>query len=69
MSLSAGNLVGSLVFSSIGFWAFTYGRRTDRLQFAAMGGVLMAYSYFTPSAVSTWLVGAGLTGALYYLHD
>jgi hypothetical protein len=67
--MSAGSLFGSLVFSSIGFWAFTYGRRTARFQFVALGGALMAYSYFTPGAAATWLVGAGLTGALYYLRD
>lgn len=67
--MSAGSLFGSLFFSSIGYWAFTYGRRTERFHVMALGGVLMAYSYFTPGAVSTWLVGAGLTGALYYLRD
>lgn len=67
--MSAGSLFGSLVFSSIGYWAFTYGRRTDRVQFVALGAMLMAYSYFTPGAASTWLVGGGLTGALYYLRE
>lgn len=67
--MSAGSLFGSLVFSSIGFWAFTFGRRTDRLQFVTLGVLLMAYSYFTPGEASTWLVGTGLTVALYYLRD
>jgi predicted phage tail protein len=69
VDLSASSLLASLLFSSIGFVAFTYGKRTGHFQIMALGGVLMAYSYFTPGATWTWLVGAGLTGMLVYLRD
>lgn len=69
LNLSAGSLIGSLVFSSIGYVAFSYGKKTGRVQVMALGGALMVYSYFTPGVLSTWLVGAGLTGAFYYLRD
>lgn len=64
-----GSIVGNLLFSSIGFVAFAYGKKTQRFRVMAMGGVLMVFPYFVSGAAMMWLVGAGLTAALYYYRD
>jgi hypothetical protein len=69
VNLSAGNIIAGLVFSGIGFVAFTYGKRQGRQRTMVIGGVLMAYAYFTPSTVITCLAGVALTAALYFFRD
>ena len=49
--------------------AFTYGKKEGRYQTMVIGGVLMAYTYFTPSVAVTTAVGVALTLALYFFHD
>ena len=69
VQIEASGLIARLIFSSIGVVDFTYGKRTERYRVMALGGALMAYSYFTPSAAWTWVAGAGLTCAIFYLRD
>ncbi len=69
MSFEPWSLMGSLIFSGIGFIAFRYGRSTANFQLVALGGALMAYSYFTPTALLTWGVGAALTAAAWFSRD
>jgi hypothetical protein len=70
MSFDPWSLIGGLVFSGCGFIAFRYGKTTGNFQLMALGAALMAYSYFTPTALLTWGVGAGLTAAAWYSrHD
>lgn len=69
MSLDPLNLLGSLVFSGVGFIAFRYGKTTANFSLVAVGGVLMGYSYFTPTALLTWGVGAALTVFAWSLRD
>ncbi len=69
MNFSLGNIIAGLVFSGIGFVAFTYGRREGRYQTMVLGGVMMGYTYFTPNATATCLVGIGLTVVLYFFRD
>jgi len=68
-AFTAGNLFGSILFSSIGFVAFRIGKRDARFEALGLGTALMLYSYFMPNAMMTWLVGAGLTVALYFFND
>ncbi len=63
-NFSPWNLLGSVLFSSIGFVAFSYGKKMGKFETMAMGAALMVYSYFTPT-VLTWLVGFALTGYLW----
>lgn len=66
MNLGFGNLLGNLVFSGVGFVAFMYGKKQGEFRTMLIGGLLMVYAYFTPTALLTWLVGAGLTGYLWF---
>lgn len=67
-SFSFSNLIGSLLFSGVGFVAITYGKRTGNMRQMMLGGLLMVYSYFTNTAM-TYVIGAGLTAALYIFKE
>lgn len=69
LNLSVGNIVAGLIFSGIGFVAFSYGKREGQFQTMALGGALMVFSYFTPSTLITCLVGSALTAYLYYSRE
>ena len=69
MDLSFSNLVGGLLFSTIGFVAFSYGKKRSELKMMGLGGCLMVYTFFVPNALWTWLVGLGLTTALWFFRD
>jgi uncharacterized oligopeptide transporter (OPT) family protein len=69
LNLSAGNIIAGLLFSGIGFVAFTYGKREERYRTMVMGIVMMVYPYFTPSTTITCVVGAALSVALYFFRD
>lgn len=69
MSFDPWVLMGSLVFSGLGFVAFRYGKTTANFQLMGLGGALMVYSYFTPTALQTWGVGLALTAAAWYSRD
>lgn len=63
-SFDVANLAGGLLFSTIGLFAFTYGKRNQSLRHMVLGGLLMVYCYFT-NTVLTYLIGAALTAALF----
>ena len=53
-------IIASIVFSSVGYVYFSYGKRTTNLQITATGIALMAYGYFTPTLLACVGVGAAL---------
>ena len=58
---SFANIIGNLLFSSIGYIAFTYGKRMDKTRVMIQGGVLMAYSYIVSDTVWMYIIGTALT--------
>ena len=68
MNLSLGNIIGSLIFSAIGFGVFSYGKRMSAYKLMGMGAFLMTYSMFTPTEM-TYIIGIGLTALLYFKRD
>ena len=67
--MSTGSIVGNLVFSSVGFIAFVYGKKTMQFRVMALGGALMAFPYFVSDTILMWLVGACLTAAVFFIRD
>jgi hypothetical protein len=55
VQLDGPSLLLSFVIGSIGFVAFTYGRRMSRAPQTIVGVVLMAYPYFVSNL---WVMGA-----------
>ena len=59
-SLSFSNLMAGLVFGSIGFVAFIYGKRMHIWKPMFVGIALMVYPYFVEN--TTWLFATGIFG-------
>ena len=60
-------LIGMLVFSIIGMWAYRSGKHLDRPIRRWTGLALMLYGYFISSTWAVYVVGAGLSAvALFY---
>ena len=55
-----------LIFGSIGFGAFLYGKKATVLRPLVIGLVLMVYPYFFSSVLLLWGIGTLLTVGLFY---
>ncbi|VAW11630.1 hypothetical protein MNBD_BACTEROID05-981 [hydrothermal vent metagenome] len=66
---SIGGLVAGLLFGSIGFIAFFYGKKRSEFRPLLIGIALMVYPYFLRQTIVLWIVGAGLTVALYFFRE
>ena len=66
MKVDAGSLIAGLIFSAIGLGALKYGRSESRPKLIVLGIALMAYPFVTPDGAWTWIVGAALTGLLFF---
>ncbi len=67
--LGGAELIGGLIFSSVGFVAFVYGKRRHLWKSMVIGIALMAYPFFVPTNVLLYSLGALLTGALFVWRD
>ncbi|HEY6207297.1 MAG TPA: hypothetical protein VIW21_14160 [Chthoniobacterales bacterium] len=67
-SFSAANLIGGLVFGSIGFIAFIYGKRMNLWKPMLLGLALMVYPYFISDDVMMIAIGAIGTAGLFVLR-
>ena len=63
------SLLGGLVFSGIGMIAFGQGRKKGNTKAMIIGAALIVYPYVVPSTLLMYLVGAGLTAALYIFRE
>ncbi len=62
-------LFGGLLFGSIGFIAFVYGKKNSEFRPLIIGIALMAYPYFLRGTIPLYLIGIGLTAALYFFRE
>jgi hypothetical protein len=63
------NLIGGLLFGSIGFVAFVYGKRMHVWTPMFLGLGLMVYPYFVENDIALFAIGALGTGALFLIRD
>ncbi|TBR21590.1 hypothetical protein EPO15_09990 [bacterium] len=63
------NIVLGLLFSGVGLVALKYGKKEGKAKPMMLGGALLVYPYFTPDALLTGLIGAGLTTLLFVWKD
>lgn len=69
-NFTAANIIGNLIFSSIGYVAFSYGKKMENSRVVVQGAILMGYSYFVSNTLWMYLIGTGLTGWIYFTrHD
>jgi hypothetical protein len=66
--LSAANLIGNLLFSSVGFVAFIYGKRMNLWKLMLCGLALMIYPYFIADTAAMYAIGILGTAALLILR-
>jgi hypothetical protein len=68
-SFTGGVIVANLLFGSIGFVAFVYGKRLHVWKPMFIGLTLMAYTYFVANVVLLFGIGAVLTASLFIFRD
>ena len=66
---SVWGIVGGLLFGSIGFVAFMYGKKNGSFKPMLIGLGLMAYGYFVRDTLTIYIIGTVLTAALYFFRD
>ena len=66
---SGANLIGGLLFGSIGFVAFVYGKRMHVWKPLFFGLALMAYPYFVENDIALFAIGVVGTAALFLFRD
>ena len=59
-------IAGYIIFGSIGFVAFAYGKKNKIWRPMIIGIALMAYPYFFSGTLAIYLIGITLTAALYF---
>lgn len=62
------NILAGFIFGTIGWGAFTYGKRLDLWQPRAIGVGLMGYPYLVTNSWLLWGTGVGLLVLLYFYH-
>ena len=67
--LNGANLLGGLLFGSIGFVAFIYGKRMHVWKPMFLGLALMAYPYFVANNIVLFAIGVIGTAALFLFRD
>lgn len=68
-SLSAANLIAGMIFGSIGFVGFVYGKRMNVWKPMFLGLTLMVYPYFVTNNIAVYSIGAVGTAALFLFRD
>ena len=61
------NIFASVIFGSIGFAAFLYGKKQSSFKALVIGMILMVYPYFVPNLIALYAVGVVLTVMLFIL--
>jgi hypothetical protein len=68
-SLSAANLIGGLLFGSIGFVAFIYGKRLSLWRPMFLGLALMVFPYFIEATLPLYAIGSAGSVLLFFLRE
>jgi hypothetical protein len=66
---SGANLIGGLLFGSIGFVAFIYGKRMHVWKPMFLGLALMVYPYFVADDIALFAIGVVGTAALFLFRE
>ena len=66
MNLDMSHMLAGIVFGSIGFGAFIYGKKQASFKPMFLGIALMGYSYFVSNVWVLWITGVILTVLLFF---
>lgn len=67
--MTAASLIAGILFGSIGFVAFVYGKKQSSLKAIVIGVLLMVYPYFIPNVIALYAIGAVLTACLFIFPE
>ena len=67
--ISGANLFAGLIFSSIGFVGFIFGKRLNLWKPMFIGIALMAYPYFIEDTLTLCAIGVAGTAALFWARN
>ena len=68
-SFSGAEIIANVLFGSVGFVAFIYGKRMHIWKPMFIGLALMAYTYFVQSPILLYGIGTVLTAGLFVFRD
>ena len=68
MNFELNNIIAGFLFGSIGMVAFVYGKRMSAWTPMFLGLALMAFPYLVENTAGVWILGTGLTMALYFFR-
>jgi hypothetical protein len=68
-ALSGPNFLAGLLFSSIGFIGFIYGKRMNHWKPMFLGLALMAYPYFIEDTIALCAIGLAGSAALFFARE
>ncbi len=63
--MNTANILASIIFGSIGFAAFVYGKKQSSLKPLVIGVILMVYPYFVENPIALYAAGVVLTVLLF----
>jgi len=64
-----GMLLGGIIFSIIGWYAFIHGKREKSTRPMVIGIILMVYPYFVGNILLLFAIGRALTAALFFWKE
>ncbi|MBF0385135.1 MAG: hypothetical protein HQL27_04620 [Candidatus Omnitrophica bacterium] len=62
-------LIANILFGSIGFVAFVYGKKNGLWRKMALGALLIGYTFFISQTLFIYITGIALTSALYFWRE
>lgn len=66
---SAANIIGNLLFSGIGYIAYSYGKKMDKTRVMLTGVALMGYSYVVSDTLWMYAIGTVLTAYVWITRN
>jgi len=65
LSMDGYDILGSLLFGTIGLVSFMIGRKRSNTKLMIIGALLMGYPYIVPSTLLMYIIGVILTAVLF----
>jgi len=66
---SIANIMGNLLFSGLGYVAYSYGKSMGSIRIRIQGAILMCYSYAVPDTLWLYAIGTALSVWIWRTRD
>ena len=65
IGMTAVNLIGGIIFSTIGLVSLIYGKKQSDIKAMIVGMILITYPYFITNTAALYVIGVILTAVLF----